>query len=540
MPRDRRARFDFGGGNAESDPLLEDAYLDNGDYHSLETRDDPRRFVIGRFGAGKSAALLRLEAQHGPHVARIHPENLSLQYVANLGVAKRLTERGVHLEIFFKALWKHVIIVELLKHRYPNATESTQRTVLQSLITRLGRDPVKKQAIDYVTSFGDTFWCEAPLRVKQVAETLEKEISASAAVPPSPGAAPIAAGYRRNHSSETVALETARYQKTVDDIQLPKLNHMIQILSEEILDSEQHFTYLVIDDLDRQWHDSAVEKLIVYCLFETIVDLQRIRVLKVIVALRTNIFLQLTRDEFTWMQQSEKFRNLSLDLHWTRGDLTSLLEQRAQAAYRRVGTLKPKALRDILPAGRRGGETALDYILSRTLLRPRDAITYVNLCLRRAGGKDSISWDDITGVEREYSRDRLQTVGEEWSDPFQGLTKVLEQFAEHTHEMSRDELTEILLEVVVHLLTPSANIAQSLRSLCAAFEASGTGTHRWFEEFGPLVNLLFNIGFLGCSTKLGEELTFVSDDPTYAGYESNFPPESRFQVHPMFRKALSA
>jgi hypothetical protein len=98
---------------AESDPLLSTAYWDNGDFDAIQSPHDPRCFIIGRTGSGKSAALQLLEETFPDKVVQIAPENLSLPYITNLGVAQQLLRLGVHLEVFLKALWKHVIIMEI-------------------------------------------------------------------------------------------------------------------------------------------------------------------------------------------------------------------------------------------------------------------------------------------------------------------------------------------------------------------------------------------------------------------------------------------
>jgi len=59
--------------------------------------------------------------------------------------------------------------------------------------------------------------------------------------------------------------------------------------------------------------------------------MQAIQNLKVLVALRTNIFQQLQYGEKLRGGQEEKFRGLALDIRWTRNDLIGLMEERARA-----------------------------------------------------------------------------------------------------------------------------------------------------------------------------------------------------------------
>ena len=95
--------------------------------------------------------------------------------------------------------------------------------------------------------------------------------------------------FERATSQEAQREIAAKYQRIVNENQLPRLNEMIDLLDKRCLD-EQHFTYLIIDDLDKEWEDQELANLLIRCLFYAVVDMQHIRNLKVLVALRTNIF----------------------------------------------------------------------------------------------------------------------------------------------------------------------------------------------------------------------------------------------------------
>ncbi|MDP9409166.1 MAG: hypothetical protein M3P70_01475 [Actinomycetota bacterium] len=79
----------------------------------------------------------------------------------------------------------------------------------------------------------------------------------------------------------------ARFQRIVNETQLARLNKMINVLDDDILDSPHHFTYVVIDDLDKEWVDERIANDLIRCLFSTVYSLQHVRHLKIVVALRT-------------------------------------------------------------------------------------------------------------------------------------------------------------------------------------------------------------------------------------------------------------
>jgi hypothetical protein len=133
--------FNLGNDVAESDPLLETAFYDSAAYQAVESREQPHcLFLIGRTGSGKSALLKHLEEQHPTDVVRIIPENLSLPYISNLDVIRKLQLANVVPDPFFVALWKHVLLVELIQHRYKITSPQIKQNVFSSLMAKVRGD----------------------------------------------------------------------------------------------------------------------------------------------------------------------------------------------------------------------------------------------------------------------------------------------------------------------------------------------------------------------------------------------------------------
>ncbi|HLV99405.1 MAG TPA: hypothetical protein VKT82_12090 [Ktedonobacterales bacterium] len=540
MPKAIRSNFTFGALMAEGDPLLSAAYLDNGDFESVASFDDPRRFIIGRTGSGKSALFQHLEECYPHKVVRIVPENLSLPYITNLDVIRQLLTMGVHLEPFLKALWKHVIVVEILRHRYQIISPEIKRNILSMLIERLKRDPAKVKAIEYLNEFGDKFWCEADERVKQIAESFQKKIKSSGEVGASAGGVGLKGGgdVEQTASQEIHRETVAKYQRIVNETQLPRLNQMINIVHNEILESPQHRTYLIIDDLDKEWVDETLSNLLIRCLFQAVIDMQPVKHLKIVVALRTNIFQQLNFGEQSQGGQEEKFRGLRLFIRWTKNDLRSLLEQRAEAACQRYQIEPSKTLSELLPPADPTYGDSLSYILSRTLMRPRDAILYLNECVREATGTDAISWDNIFHAEKQYSEERLLALRDEWKDPYLDIDKVFECFRRRPWRLSRTELTQILEDIALLLESQKFRGPQWLTPLCEQVWAPGSKQKTWEELYGPLVNLLCNLSFLGVAPAADKQAIYSYMNPNQVQQSVEMKETTLFEVHPAFRQGL--
>lgn len=532
-----RSNFSLGGEQAEADPLLEDAFYESAIYSSAASYEDPHCFLIGRTGSGKSAILQHIEDTRPGHVVRISPEDLSLPYILDLGVVRQLSDLGVHLDPLFIALWKHILLVELLKHRYHIDSPEVKRSVLSTLRDRIRRDASKKAALDYLDEFGESFWCETYERVREITSNFEKRIDLTTT---GQGVLPgLVSGQVRLQGSAASATEVRseladRYQRIVNETQLPRLHKMISVLDEEILDSPQLFTYVIIDDLDRDWVDDTLANDLIRCLFRATLDLQKVRHLKVVVALRTNIFEHLNFGARTGGQE-EKFRALSYQVRWTSRELEELADQRARAAADRADLAGITRIRDLLPASTHQRGNPWTFILHRTLMRPRDVIAFVNECLRSAQGKSRLSWRDLQGSELEYSRNRLLALRDEWKPTFPGIDRVFEVFRSSVEELSPEECRKILDEAALLLADPSFAGVRWLTDLTELLWHPGT--YGWDEIYQPLFKLLYDIGFLGVRGN-GHAIHYSQSDAGYADSRTNLVGAQSFVIHPAFHRAL--
>lgn len=539
MSKRFKSNFTFGGPVAESDHLLSSAYWDNGDFDAIESHEDKRCFLIGRTGSGKSAAFQRLIEKHPQKIIRIDPESLSLPYILNIEAIHKMLDLGVHIETFMTTLWKHVIVVEILRHRYVINTPEQKQNILQSLMEKLKKDPAKSKALQYLDQFGDKFWCETDERVKQIADTLVKKIGTAGSLDASVSGIGVkgSGSIEETHTQERKQEVVAKYQRLINETQLPRLNEMLVILNNEILDSKQHFTYLVIDDLDKEWIDEKLANLLIRCLFQTVVDLQKVTHLKILVALRTNIFQQLNYGSQSRGGQEEKFRVLALNLRWTVNDLEHLLNMRAEVASQYYQIDPPKDLSEMLPAVNKR-DKALLYILRRTLMRPRDAILFLNCAVREAAGKDRITWDNIHLAEKTYSKERLLALRDEWKDPYLDIDKILEKFRHKTARLSRENITSVIDDTTMVLAEHNFLGRHWLEPMCESIYGVGSTKKTWYEQYGQLINLLYNISFVGL-VKGGQGRPSYSYENTESILHSSDLPENiSFEIHPAFHRAL--
>ncbi|MCX4423262.1 P-loop ATPase, Sll1717 family [Streptomyces mirabilis] len=538
-PRRRGANFNLGAEQAEADKrLLHSAFYESDDYLTISDKDDRRCFIIARTGSGKSAALQQLQEDSRDHVVRVIPEDLSLQYITNLGIMRFLDGLEVTLDPLFIALWKHVLLVELIRHRYKVNTPAAKATFLATLRDKIRRDPGKQAALEYLEEFQNRFWVEADQRVREVTEKFEERINKEAKgkiTLPGSADATLGATSGDTFSSEVRTELADRFQRIVNETQMARLNKMVNVLDEDILESRQNFTYVVIDDLDRDWVDEKLANALIRCLFRAVLDLQRVDNLKVIVALRTNIFEHLDFGHRSGGQE-EKFRALALRMRWTSTQLQELLSERIRVATSDFD-VKLHSIYDILPRTNSTRGDALEYMLQRTLMRPRDIIAFFNEALASSGRAERLSWDDIRGAEESYSRKRLLALRDEWKTSYPGIYRIFEVFEGVTLPMSVDDFTRKLDDAITQTAgDPAFEGTDWVYALTAKMWTHSEGS--WTDWYGPVVSLLYNIGFIGCKTGSRSEFRFAQDYPDFAERIRNLESITDVTIHPAFQMGL--
>lgn len=165
----------------DDDHFLASCFEDNGDIAVLLNCSDPRRIVLGRTGAGKSALLMQLR-KHSDHVIPLRPEDLSLNFLANSTILPYLTSLGVNIDPFYKLLWRHVFAITLIQHRVSSlsATHATSliaqlHALLESKESRSKRQHAAaqhKKALEYLDNWGDKFFEGTEIRTKVDSATL--------------------------------------------------------------------------------------------------------------------------------------------------------------------------------------------------------------------------------------------------------------------------------------------------------------------------------------------------------------------------------
>lgn len=525
-----RRNSSVGAMDAESDErFLRECFLDTGDLAALIDCDEPKRIVVGRVGAGKSALLGRLiEVQE--HAYQIRAETLSLSYVANSDIIQFFESAGVKLDLFYQLLWRHVFVVELLCRRY-RISPSDPWGFLDQFKDLFQRDQAKKRAVEYLKQWNDHFWQDTETRVKEFTTKLEDRLSA--AIEAKSNGITLNAASGKTLSEEVKSEVLHKAQTVVNENQVRELGEIVTFLADEVFKDSQSRFFLVIDRLDESWVDDRIRYKLIRALIETVRTFQRIRPVKIIVAIREDLLrsvFEKTRDAGF---QEEKFEGLILRLRWSKSQLKQLLDLRIDKLIREQYTQRKVQFDDVF-RGEVRGETAVEYLLGRTLLRPRDAIAFVNCCIELCEGKEHVPPSTVQDAERKYSIGRLRSLRDEWSGWYSSLEACCELLRGRRPHFKYSEITESHLDDCIQEHWLNINEQDPLRIATNEYLQNQRTTNSLIIQ---ILKILYSVSVIGVKPEATEKVSWSHLDDRGIS-EGQYKKSSSINIHPMLWRAL--
>jgi hypothetical protein len=527
-----RLHDNVGVADAEQDhAFLKKCFMDVGGSAILRDCDDPRRIVLGRTGAGKTALLYQFTEQQN-NVIEVKPESLALAYISNSTILQFVHDLGVNLNIFFKLLWRHVFTVEILKAHFNLDSEQATLPVLERIKNLFSsRNRKHAQAMDYLEKWGKTFWEETDYRIKELTTKLETDLRLS--IDAAKIGIPISADGGKSLTEEQKAEVVHRAQHVVNEVQIRQLSDMIELV-DEVLEDPKRCYYIVIDRLDEDWVEDGLRYLLIRALIETVRDFVKVKHAKIIIALRYDLLdrvIRLTRDAGF---QEEKYESLYLPVEWNRGQLIELLDLRIGALVRERYTTKAVTHDGLLPA-KISKQASIDYILRRTLMRPRDVILFFNLCISQAINNPSITTQMVRQAEGEYSRLRLRSLADEWYSDYPTLLSFVDLLKGRPacfslDSISDDDCLNLCIKLHEQKIEPKDDLSRAALSL--------VDTGLTFEDFRRAVMVAFyKVSLVGLKLEHYESVSW-SIGGRRSVSAAEIQPGTRVAIQPCFWRTL--
>lgn len=551
---------DVGALDAARDGFLEECFFDKGDLQALADLGNHKSIIIGRTGSGKSALIERLQSTQPGRVIFIDPHDLSLSYIANNNTLREFERLGVSLKPFYRVLWKHVFVTEIIRCHFNIETQRERDNLFTRLDELLHRNKAKQEAIQYFRDWGDKFWETTEIRVKEIvkkaAQELERSVNGnvSASIPATVTGGMEASQRNVDQIAEEQRLEVITHgQRVISDIQLDKLQKVIDVLDQDILTDRQRFYYICIDRLDEEWVEDELRYRLIFELLSVISELN-IKLqhkVKIIIALREDLlqtlyrFIQETqRSGF----QQEKYEDLYFRLNWSPADLKTVLKRRVENLHVRQYTNENVTLDEVFPASLRIEDTSLgktkrpdsvSYLLSRTMLVPRDVIRFANKCIEeaRTANVGSMSKTILMSAERGYSEARLTALADEWRTNYPNLAilcQLIRGFPSSftIMDINYDDFQSKFDSAFTRLKNTSCPIYEIFLK---AYEADGPELKEIMSE---LLSLLYRVGVVGLEKSNSNFVAFSFSERTMS-FSDFLEPSNKVHIHPAFYFSLA-
>ena len=485
--------------------------------------------IDGRTGSGKTAILKYISAQM-QRTTEIDPFDMSMSYVSNSDVLNFLHAIGADLDLLFQVLWKHVLCIEFIRLRFQVSDETRSTGVFQWIAERFNRDARKQRAIKYLKQWEGKFWVTMDQNIKEITEKVENAVKAELGAEIEKFKA--GGQYDKRLSVGKKSEFVSRVRKIINSDQLAELGGVIEILAEVERDERAMKNYyILIDRLDEGWVDVSLRFKLTRALIESLKSFRKIRDLKILLAIRSDVLERVVQETRDLTFQREKLDDYFVHLKWTKPLLKELVDKRIRSLFKKQYTGGEIGFDDVFPFNV-GNANPFDYIIDRTLMRPRDAIAFVNECLEAAQGTYEVTGTTIKKAEINFSRIRRDTLEQEWQSAFPTIKRLLDlissrpkaQFSS-TELCSSNDVDSLALEIYSHPKIDYDPVYEAAKAHCAG---SAPGI-----LFKTIVSILYRVGAVGVKLRTGERYSFAHIDHPLLSI-SQIPDEDfSIRIHPM-------
>ena len=464
--------------DALQDSRLLDYFVETPEYLDAIAPSGRRMIFIGRRGSGKSANFQAIrEALRDRHTTipvEIAPDDYELERISQF---LETHYPNTNPKLLYRNTWNFILITEIVKA----LAEKTDR--LYSSPDDLDRNTLYQ----YYESHKPALQLDFGSRLT-AALTREFEASSTGSRGPT------------NEDTEKALMELRDYRIA------PRLR--------ELARREGIFFYIVADDLDKQWRPSTQQSIeILLGLMDEAVQLQRYfeDQLKVVMFLREDIFDVLA-------QADEDLPKRSFwRMEWTVPNLKHLVAARLAIGADIEDEDDETIWSAVFPDTIQGLKSS-EYILSRTLARPRDVLGFCQAAIDQAqlNGHPSVSAQDILDGEIRFANSFGKSLAAEFRGLYPNLEEVLFEFAEVPTVMQWTEFEEYANE---------------------AIEKQQSVLTEWVGKKGlspiSVADTLFQIGVIGLAPSTSDTAHFRNGRSFAETWRVTSPAPS-VQVHPAF------
>lgn len=481
MPEDDVVgRLFFGRDDAENDftdGLLRTGFLPTRAFE--EASVGRKTLIIGRKGSGKSAICMRLtlSPEHAGRTILVTPDDAAGDEI------RRFELRGLTGETAKSLIWRYVFAVQAARYLVRHARDAHGNRFSSAL--RALRRFLRSSGEDEDRGFYD--------RVVRGGRGLQTSLSLEA----------FGVKAAVDHKGTSEGARASR--------QLEVLEAGVARAFSALGCARAHPPLLVlVDQLEQVWStDPESEQLVIGLLLagKHVARYYR-HAMRCVLFLRADIYDTLDFGD------ADKFHSDEIRVDWTPAKLRELALLRARVSLGRNLTHDELWSR-VFPA-RVDGEPTAQYLFSRTLPRPRDAIQFLNQCrdTARNHGHRMITAADVKDATGTFSQWKLLDLAKEYRVTLPFLDRIFVLFQNSGYVVMRKAL--------------AVGFEPFQETLRARFPYYAQGL-----DTDGVLEILYGVGFLG--VRRGTEVAYAG-----AANVPIQPHENEFHIHPCFRPALNA
>lgn len=523
---------------AENDDyFLKECFFDHPAKTELEDMNSPKCFALGSTGIGKTALLKKI-ADENDQANFIDLREVSMTFISNSDVIRFIYSMDVSLDLFFQALWKHVLLIEYIRLAFRVGSEDKSRTILSTIKDQFRRDQTRQEALAYLENYSNRFWVTFDESFREVEQALSEKINADFGGELEKFR--FNAGFVQTLGKIKKQQLQARLKQVVDGDLLSELARLTATLAEYSNQKGLPPVRILVDGLDDQWVSEKLKYQLIKALIEALKGLKKIRNLKVIVSLRSDVLERVIQETRHDGFQTEKYEDYFLRIKWSSSQLQELINSRINYLFRSKYDSQNIFLIDLFP-DRINKKRPFEFILERSLFRPRDIISFLNACFRTSNDKSKLSVSEVLKAERVYSEERKSALIEEWSSVFPGLEAMLKYFSgKQGSFIVGNLLTSRLLDDLIEAFAEQEEFLKDPVYLFVdrTYSKRGASDDAILDIARALLQSMHLTGIIGLNTHKEEPIHWFFKEQKPVP-ETSITPEARARVHPMLHSALA-
>ncbi len=500
--------------SAESDQeFLLNCFIETPEYSEILDFQNKKSILLGRTGSGKTALLNQIQKDVDFYI-EIKPDTFAMQYITNVPFVVKLKREGVNLDIFYKFLWLHEIISQIIKKYFAY----NRRNFLDELSEKVSDRGRIHELKRYLNEYDGVFFDEGS--TEKITKDIEKNVSAMLG-------SDIAnlKGSLTESQKKEIQTKASQY---INKKQINQLKNIITLFKEYFSSNIQKEIIVGIDNLDTNWIDDESKFILINALLSAMFHFIDIPNLKILIALRADL---LTKTCEVTDRQNEKDESFTLRLNWTPKMLNELLDKRVEYLFTYKYQKNNKLTFNDLFNFNIGEISASDYILNRTMMRPRDAINFVNLCIVEADNESGISEENILAAEKIFRGDRLKALQYEWGSVYGNVDTYIEILYLLGNKFKYTDLLEMSTYRSIEQLIYNSKTYNHVQT--KFFETKAEDDYAREQNTRYLLNILFTIGLIGTKENETDVISFATPNRSellVCDYTSNL----LFEIHPLF------